>query len=95
MTTIMHIETNPTLTTINGQAVAAGQEVVLTVMEDLTATNTADAMTMKMTTAGSIGPTILNMMTNIVIITQPKSEDITKKKTTKVMMIVPMGIVAM
>ena len=91
MTTIMHIETNPTLTTINGQAVV----LTVAVVEDLTATNIADAMTMKMTTAGSIGPTILNMMTNIVIITQPKSEDITKKKTTKVMMIVPMGIVAM
>mgnify|MGYP006975730875 CR=1 FL=1 len=91
MTTIMHIETNPTLTTINGQAVV----LTVAVVEDLTATNIADAMTMKMTTAGSIGPTILNMMTNIVIITQPKSEDVTKKKTTKVMMIVPMGIVAM
>ena len=77
MTTIMHIETNPTLTTINGQAVV----LTVVVVEDLTATNIADAMTMKMTTAGSIGPTILNMMTNIVIITQPKSEDITEKKT--------------
>ena len=91
MTTIMYIETNPILNTNNGQteAVAAGQEVVITVavIEDLTAKNIADVMMMKMKTTDSIVQTILNTMTNIVIITQPKGEDLTKKNTIRDMMI--------
>ena len=97
MTTIMYIETNPILNTNNGQieAVAVGQEVVITgaVIEDLTAMNIADVMMMKMKTADRIVSTILNTTTNIVIITQPKGEDLTKKNTIRDMMI--MTIVAM